>query len=202
MDNELIKSNRDVAGNRRKIGSALALVGVRPAVPVPGDTCELSFFCAVHDKPYRLRFIRQDSGLFHCVESLKLQPANACRGETQKGGGLESLRVEEFDDESTPCPWCGAGGFYYCQNNCGALVCGGLSRGNSFRCRASCGAEWVGVPLEEVQAVTNPHESERFQAPPRPSRPSDTKPVALLLGTVKPAGRYDLVRPDVKGKKP
>jgi hypothetical protein len=208
MGNELVKSSRDTAANRCKIEAALELVGqTLPPLPAPADSCELSCVCAVHDKPYALRFVRQASGLFRLVESVKVQPVElvmAEGGETGRRSGIEYLRLDEFERGSTRCAWCGDRSYHYCRNNCGALVCGGRMRGRTFRCRASCGAEWVGEPLREVEAVTGPREPERFQAPAPPSRPAPAgggKTPLLLAGTVQPAGRYDLLRRDVKGGK-
>ena len=145
-----------------------------PHGPAAGEVVELSCVCAVHDKPYTLRFTRQASGLLRFFESVKVEPA---RHKTALGGAAAALSfsLAEFDENSgalagrgrgTPCAWCGDGSFHHCASYCGALVCGGRMKGERFHCRPSCGASWVGVPLQTVEG-TRQQQARKPTAPRR-----------------------------------
>lgn len=120
--------------------------------------------CAVVDKPYTLRFVRQPSGLWRFSASVKGQPSASPDNARARGVGY-TMRLGLFERQATPCAWCGNGSFHHCASDCGALVCGGRMTGNTFHCRPSCGAEWVGVPLQEVKGTVQ-------DKPRRPSCPA------------------------------
>lgn len=175
MGNELKKPYSDVIARRRKAAAdALALLGTAPALPSPGDICELSVVCAVHDLGYRLRFVRQASGLFRFSESIKKEywdDDDVAYGNPSPVGSV-SLPIDEFEPGPTPCAWCGNNSYNYCI--CGSLVCRGRTIGQLFRCRDSCGAEWVGTPLTQVSGIMPRSEPMHFQAPPARTRPALT----------------------------
>lgn len=181
-NNELQKAN--YAG---QINAALALIRRGQGLtrsPAP-EIFDLYCDCAIYDKPYTLRFVRQPSGLLRFKESIKGKPASF-PDNARAGGVGYTLRMEYFENGATPCAWCGDGGFHHCANDCGALVCGGRMKGDTFHCRKSCGASWVGVPLREVRGnVTREPSPLRASLSPAP-RPAagQAKPMLLL-----PAGR-------------
>ena len=155
------------------------------------DVFELRCVCAVRDKPYLLRFMRQGNGKFRFKESVKL-------GESSNGGAhaaqpaappANTLNLAEFEELVTPCAWCGNGGINYCGPYCGAYVCGGRMEGGVFHCRASCGASWTGVPLREVAGTTQAQPRRWAAAPPpvRCAAPPKESGTRLLLGGKPPA---------------
>jgi len=146
--------------------------------PAP-ETFVLHCFCAVHDKPYTLHFIRQPSGLLRFSASIKGQASNS-RDNARAGGVGYTMRLGLFEKQATPCAWCGNGSFHHCAYDCGALVCGGRMRGNTFHCRPNCGAEWVGVPLQAVKGSVQD----------KPRMPHVKEPLRLSAGTaLVPTGR-------------
>jgi hypothetical protein len=170
MKSEILK--HDYA---RQIGAALELIrqaqsnrGMR--VPAP-ETFDLYCHCAIKDKPYTLCFVRQPSGLLRFRESVKGKPSSLPNN-ARAGGFGWTLRLDYFENGPTPCAWCGDGSFHHCAKYCGALVCGGRMKGDTFHCRKSCGASWVGVPLREVRGSIAPEvASRRPSLPPAPSKP-------------------------------
>lgn len=119
-------------------------------VEVSMQIFELSCVCAVHDKPYVLRFEKQASGRYRFVESVK--PVG--RGVGVSVATLNTIPMDRIEKAFYGCAWCGTGGINHCSNHCGAYVCGGLMQGDTFHCRKSCGASWIGVPLQEISAET------------------------------------------------
>src|ERR1039458_6417900 len=144
----------------------------QPLVKTPGpEILEMHCVCAVHDKPYVLRFTRQADRSLLLLESVKVQPAKAKLLEEALAGGTVAVKLSVADiGEDTPlfCAWCGNEGINYCIGNCNALVCGGLSIGPVFHCRKSCGASWTGVPAQELpgQTKAKPHTPPMRPAPP------------------------------------
>lgn len=131
------------------------------------ETFALSCVCAVHDKPYVLAFDRKPGErIWRFLESVKLDGgANAAAVFRASSAGVT---VSLFDLESrTPCAWCGDRSFHHCQSHCGAFVCGGRMIGPLFRCRKSCGAQWLGVPMLSVEGT-------RQQTAARPSVSAET----------------------------
>jgi len=178
----------DYAG---QIETALALIrqdqgnqGTRHA-PAP-EIFDLYCFCAVHDKRYTLRFIRQPSGLLRFSASFR-EKAPTSPDNVRAGDVRSPMQLRCFETTAVPCAWCGDRSFHHCASHCGALVCGGRMRGDLFRCRASCGAEWVGVPLRQVEGTTQ-------KQPRRPSCPAPAnnnhaakagkEPLRLSAGTL------------------
>jgi hypothetical protein len=167
----------DEADYMAEIRAAKAAIWQGRRLPPAPETFDLFCFCAVHDKPYTLRFERQPSGLVRFKESMKSKPSslpdNARAG---SGGGWTMHQLKYFENAATPCAWCGNKDFHYCALDCGALVCGGRMKGNTFHCRESCGASWVGVPMLEVRGTVNRQSRECMTAPARgslqPSHPA------------------------------
>jgi len=143
--------------------------------PAP-EILELHCVCAVHDKPYVLRFRRQTDRSLHLLESVKVQPAKGTPSGEALAGGTVAVKLSVNDigeDTPLPCAWCGNDGLNHCQKHCNALVCGGLTVGNVFHCRKSCGASWSGVPMQELpgQAKAKPHTPPMRPAPsPSPEK--------------------------------
>jgi hypothetical protein len=175
-----------------RIEAAMAVIrqGAVTRAPAP-ETFDLHCVCAREDKPYTLRFVRQPSGLLRFRESVKGKPSSL--PDNARAGGVGwTMRLDYFENGPTPCAWCGDASFHHCANDCGALVCGGRMNGNTFHCRKSCGASWVGVPLREVKGTVTreparacPGESRgAFLSPARRPTACPAKPMLLL-----PAGR-------------
>jgi hypothetical protein len=180
----LMKNNIVQHDYAREIAASMQVIKGRTSGPVltaAPETFDLYCVCAVHDKPYTLRFVRQPSGLLRFRESVKGQPAS-CPDNARSGGVGWKLLMEYFENGSTPCAWCGNGGFHHCARDCGALVCGGRMKGETFHCRKSCGASWVGVPLREVSgSVAKQSGPRRGSLSPAPDiAPHSAKPRLLL----------------------
>jgi|GEM_PF-5888352 len=181
MTNALDKRRTDeLSATRRRVETALAKLpqpknNQLMRAPAP-EFVTLSCVCGVFDKPYALRFARQADGSLRFVGSVKGEP-----GAKQFAGAAVAVTVsmsEIGEDVPLPCAWCDSGGINYCRNDCGvrgcgALVCGGRTVGNVFHCRTSCGASWVGVPLENAQGETKakPRSMQPAYAAPRVSVP-------------------------------
>ncbi len=182
MSKAIVKHGGGLAGYSKDVAEVMALLQGRGLSPAP-EIFDLYCVCAVHDKPYTLRFERQASGLLRFRESVKGKPSslpdNARAG---NGGGWAIQQLRYFERGPTPCAWCGDGDFHHCALYCGALVCGGRMKGDTFHCRKSCGASWVGVPLQQV--TMRRELSAPARAPLQPSRPA-AGPARLLL----PAGK-------------
>jgi hypothetical protein len=104
-----------------------------------GTIIDLPRICAVHDKPYASRYIRDRNGRFRYAQAIRITE-RLC---DQYDGHLHDVRMlprEDCQDET--CPWCGAYGFgsILC-GACNAEICYGRSNGRYFRCRPSCGDE-------------------------------------------------------------
>jgi hypothetical protein len=146
----------------------------RPPAP---EIFDLYCFCAVFDKPYTLRFVRQPSGRLRFSASVKEKPVTS--PDNIRAGGIRwTMRLDFFETAATPCAWCGDKSFHHCASYCGPLVCGGRMKGDTFHCRRSCGASWVGVPLEQVEGTVA--EKLRLPSSPAPARR------LLLLGPGSP----------------
>jgi hypothetical protein len=170
MKNGILKPD-----HAREIGAAMAVIrqgeeAMRSPAPESFDLyCE----CAVYDKPYTLRFTRQPSGLLRLMQSVKGKPSSS--PDNARAGGVGwALRLDYFERTAMPCAWCGDQSFHHCASYCGALVCGGRMKGNTFHCRKSCGASWIGVPLREVKGRMR-----REASLSRPSLSQAAKPSAL-----------------------
>jgi hypothetical protein len=166
--------------NRQRIDAAFALL--RNQEP---ERFDLPCMCAVHDKPYTLRFVRKANGLFRLEDSEKA--TSGTQFTRQAGAHLvtpATIPIKEIELTAFPCPWCDDISFHHCSQNCGAFVCGGRIKGNVFHCRPSCGASWVGAPLEQVkgqkrQELRRPSMPQASHAPM--TAPAVSKP-KLMLG--------------------
>jgi hypothetical protein len=190
MSKAIVKHGGGLAGVAGNVAEVMALLQGRGLSPTVPEMFDLYCFCAVYDKPYTLRFERQASGLLRFKESVIGKPATS-PGNARAGGKGWTLRMDYFEDwegVTTPCAWCGNGSFGHCARNCGALVCCGRMKENTFHCRKSCGASWVGVPMREVEGSAG--ETRRSSA--APSRVALQKPSANgkpLLLLPAPKGR-------------
>jgi hypothetical protein len=196
-NNQLEKT--DYAG---QIDAAVAVIrqalGNRVTRTPAPEIFDVHCFCAVHDKPYTLHFVLQPSGLLRFSGSVKGQASNSPDNAHASGAGY-NMRLGFFETKATPCAWCGDGSFHHCATYCGALVCGGRMRGNTFHCRPSCGAEWVGVPLKEVKGTVQdkprrPSSSGGSVNVARPIRESlrigvRSEPPRITAGHLVPTGR-------------
>jgi hypothetical protein len=166
-----------------EIGAALAVIRLGEAVtsaPAP-EIFDLYCFCAVYDKPYTLRFTRQPSGLLRFAASIKGQPSSL-PGNCRAGGIGWTLNLDYFESTAAPCAWCGDQTFNHCRSYCGSLVCGGRINGNTFHCRKSCGASWIGKPLQEVKGCMRCEPLLASRVPSSPLRkPAALPPKPLLL---------------------
>lgn len=183
MSKAIVKHGGGMVGFASNVAEVMALLEGRNASPAVPEIFELYCFCAVYDKPYTLRFERQASGLLRFKESIKGKPPSL-PDNARAGGKGWTLRMDYFEDwegVNTPCAWCGNGSFGHCSLHCGALVCCGRMSGNTFHCRPSCGASWVGVPMREVQG--SGEETRRSAAVPSrgtlPAPASGRKPLLL-----------------------
>ena len=172
MSNKLITRNgNNQAGKSLDeqwalMNAAMERLGLaRRSVPAP-EIVTLACVCAVHDKPYLLRFTKHPGGIFRVRDSVRVEGKPGAAS----GGGASinvSVPIEQFGDSALPCAWCGTGGINFCAGYCNGYVCGGLKVGATFRCRKSCGASWVGVPLTEVRGETKqPGRAPSMAAPP------------------------------------
>jgi len=188
MTNSLDKRRTgDLSATRRRVQSALARLpqpkNNQPMQAPAPEFITLSCVCGVFDKPYTLRFTRQADGSLRLLDSVKDEP-----GTKQFAGAAVAVTVsmsEIGDNVPLPCAWCDCGGINYCRNDsgirgCGALVCGGRTVGDVFHCRKSCGASWVGIPLEEAQGETKAEHRPRSMQPAYPARRVSV-PERLLL---------------------
>jgi hypothetical protein len=155
-----------------------------PAYPT-SEKFGLNCFCAQHDRPYQLVFVRQPSGRLHFIESVKVTADATGSSSARSTTARQIIAIDDFEDEDPPCAWCGSGGFNHCANDCGALVCGGRMVGNLFRCRDSCGAEWKGVPMRNVETsreeTRSAHSRSASPVARGPALPVDTASRALVV---------------------
>jgi hypothetical protein len=194
MSKAIVKHGGGLAGVAGNVAEVMALLEGRTLSPAVPEIFDLYCFCAIHDKPYTLRFERQSSGLLRFKESIKGKPKTpgsdpavfAVHYEAGVKMGWK-LSMKYFEHGTMPCAWCGDGSFGHCSQDCGALVCCGRMRGNTFHCRPSCGASWVGVPMREVTGTTT---RERPPANRVSLSSAPAKPLLLLpAGSSLPARR-------------
>ena len=63
-------------------------------------------------------------------------------------------------------------------------------KGETFHCRKSCGAQWVGVPLKEVTGISGELERSSHTYSPRNNQEiSARKPLMLPAGKILPVRR-------------
>jgi hypothetical protein len=120
--------------------------------------------CAVEDREFMVRYVRQPNGLFRATESVKIHAG----GGSGKGSTRPTLvlSIDKIEGGHTACPWCGNGGHYHC--DCGGVVCGGKLIGQLFTCRASCGEKWIiGSPVTEIKGTKPQQERHESKAPAR-----------------------------------
>jgi hypothetical protein len=141
--------------------------------------------CAVEDREFIVRYVRQPNGLFRAIESVKI-PAGGGSGKASTRSTLV-LSTDKIEGSHTACPWCSNSGHYHC--HCGGVVCGGKLVGQLFTCRASCGAKWIiGSPVTEIKGTKPQQDRQESKAPPRraSTTAASSKPATenhLLLGS-------------------
>ena len=184
MDNKLIARNGNSAPVKTldeqwaAMNAAMERLGhARRSVPPP-EIVTLACVCAVHEKPYLLRFTKHPGGVFRFRDSVKVEgkPGAASGGDSGASVNV-SIPLEQFDDSALPCAWCGSGGINFCAGYCDAYVCGGREVGDTFHCRKSCGASWLGVPLMEA-----PGQTKQPVRAPSMAAPTAASARRLLLG--------------------
>jgi hypothetical protein len=164
------------SGDRREMDQALEKIGFarsRPAVAVPQapvlappapEFFNLKCMCAVRDKPYILHFVRRPGDLFRLVDRVKVEPGQQSGEQVRVANSSQiTLDFREFERRYGPCPWCGHPGITEC--GCGWMVCQGRQIGELFRCRVSCGREFVGIPLEKLSGSQPCPEESASRAP-------------------------------------
>jgi hypothetical protein len=167
--------------NGRRIQTALEMMRQAPLAIEP-ETMEVFCFCANNDEPYTLHFTQQPNGLFRLKESIKVIRDSRNTARTYgRVPAQANLNIELFERLDFPCAWCGNGELNYCRKDCGALVCGGRSVGNRFNCRKSCGASWVGVPLDAVPAQAGSPGRQPIVSPASVRQPPKTAVVSTSL---------------------
>ena len=107
----------------------------------PGQIVDLPRICAVHDKAYAARYVRQHDGRFRLGCMIGVTEALYLR---QYAGNGNAASVPNDDIAEETCPMCGACGHgsVLC-GGCKAEVCFGRTAGRYFRCRPSCRGEGV-----------------------------------------------------------
>jgi hypothetical protein len=128
----------------RQCGEIVRSDNAQPVVLPPpsrtsGAIIDLPRICAVHNKPYASRYIRDAKGRFRYAQAIRITDRLCDQYEVN----LNDVRVmprEDCQDET--CPWCGAYGFgsILC-GLCRTEICYGRTNGRYFRCRPSCGEE-------------------------------------------------------------
>lgn len=144
---------------------------VTPAAPVMCESIvELHCVCGVTDRAYVLQYAPAAGGKLRYLSSQKLDGAIPPRRDNSSAtiSAAQEMRFDAFETRRFPCPWCGDASINAC-GSCGSLVCGGRKRGKQFVCRASCGATWIGVPLERVAVSTRRMPAPECTASPAPA---------------------------------
>jgi hypothetical protein len=160
---------------------ALPPMSARPLVSPGSEKFILNCVCALVDRGYQLIFVRQPSGRLRYVESVKLTGDARAGSANARAAASQTIPMADFEEGAWPCAWCGNDDFSNCY--CG-LVCNGRMVGDLFRCRNSCGKEWVGVPLREVQTSkeqTRPSRPQGSTVTRGPTLPPDIGSRALVL---------------------
>lgn len=182
MSNQrLLNGNSD---DRREMDEALARIrsnsGERPetvlAPPAP-EIFNLYMFCAVVDEKYVLRFVREHGGLFRLTDRIKIERTR--RKGSPNASNMTTLDLRQFERRYGPCPWCGCNtGFTRCNSE---FVCNGRKIGDLFRCRKTCGEEFVAIPLKEVSGTQSCPEQAASRAPEQTAtqRPEPTRAPAF-----------------------
>jgi hypothetical protein len=128
--------------------------------------------CAVHDRPFITRYTKQPSGKYRATECIKF--ATSSNSSRKRAGKAFKLSVDELEDGYPPCPWCGCNSNVHYHCRCGGVVCGGRVKHQVFRCRASCGAEWIPGPnAKNIEGTSAKHESKDWKWTATASKPVD-----------------------------
>jgi hypothetical protein len=167
--------------NARKIEAALELMRQMSLEPEP-EIFELSCYCALKDEPYTLRFTLQENGLFRLKESIRVIRSETPSRSYGYAPSAKTLNLDRVEARAFPCAWCSDQSLHYCRNHCGAIVCGARVRGNTFHCRTSCGASWVGKPMKEFQGSAGSPAKRSTIAPEPKASSVSPAPDRLRLG--------------------
>jgi hypothetical protein len=175
MTGDLVKVERNdhglarVSPARRAMSNALArlrqsgAIVQTPSAPPPviyapsvanGAIIDLPRICAVHDKPYASRYIRDRNGRFRYAQAIRITE-RLCDQYEANVNDVRALPQGDCQDET--CPWCGAYGFgsILC-GLCRTEVCYGRTNGRHFRCRPSCGEEGTLTPKPKTMRGLTP----------------------------------------------
>ena len=165
---------------------------LRPSAYPPSEKFILNCVCAVQDKPYQLIFVRQSLGRLRLMESLKLTgDARAGSADARPFAVQQTIPMTDLEGGPWFCAWCSDPGFHLC--SCNAFVCGGRMQGKAFHCRQSCGAEWVGVLLREVQTTKEEKRPALTVPTTVPTPKAQTLPVARSAHMAAPNASRDLI---------
>jgi hypothetical protein len=115
--------------------------------------------CAAHDRDFRAVFVkRPPASRYVCEKTERIsRPSVFGRLQGVLSGSTPKTPPKTFNVEEAdfgfPCEYCGSKRWTLC-SQCGAFVCGRETKGNQFRCRASCGQEFTIAPLTEFVGST------------------------------------------------
>jgi hypothetical protein len=122
-----------------------------PLLPrVNGEVIDLPRLCAVHDRYYVARYIRDSKGQITFAQTIRMVDSLRDQYEGPRNG-IKTLLTSQLHDEY--CPWCGAHGYGAVKcGKCHAEVCFGRSdtKGN-FRCTDRCGGHGKMVEQDWIQ---------------------------------------------------
>lgn len=130
------------------------------------DVIEQVCFCARHDRSYIVEYTAQRNGRYLITASRRIREN---KGITRSEDAASVSIPINIIDGSYKCPYCSAGGQYFCR--CG-VICGGRVKLNVFYCRNSCGRSWlVENPAEQLDGTRRSGEVrdviDRFQHNPK-----------------------------------
>lgn len=137
---------------RKKMDDALATYKPRPLEvkappqPAPIETTPLTVvdlprICALHNRFYVARYIREGNGKWKHAQTIRV--TEILYHLQYQGNGSGACVEGSLSDET--CPWCGASGFgaVLC-SKCHSEICYGLTTLGYFRCRRGCpGKGWI-----------------------------------------------------------
>lgn len=117
-----------------------------PPSRTAGEIVDLPRVCAVHDRPYVARYIRNSGKKFELAQTFRIEEWQC---DQYVAGKHEMRGVPASDCQEESCPWCGAHGFgaVHCEA-CDGQVCHGRTNRATryFRCRDSCGSSGTLTP--------------------------------------------------------
>jgi hypothetical protein len=115
-----------------------------------GEVIDLPRICAVHDRYYVARYIRDSKGQITFAQTIRMVESLRDQYEGSRNG-IKTLSTGQLHDES--CPWCGAHGYGAVKcGKCHAEVCfGRTDTKDNFRCTDRCGGGGKMVAEDRIQ---------------------------------------------------